>query len=157
MSLKGLSADRYRLMFAVLLVLYGLYAAAFIWRTSFVIDGTRYFCLFDDVMGTMRYAKNLVNGYGLVWNPGGPRVEEYNNLLWVVYLSLFHLLRIPEAIISLPIQGIAALCLVINLVVVKKIVELLVPNAALVALGPAFLTAFFLPLNTWGLLGTEVS
>src|SRR5262249_2971204 len=41
--------------------------------------------------------------------------------------------------------------------VVKKIVELLVPNAALVALGAAFLTAFFLPLNTWGLLGTEVS
>lgn len=55
---------------AGVLVLYAIYAALFIYKTTFVINGQRYFSLFDDAMVSMRYAKNLAAGYGLVWNPG---------------------------------------------------------------------------------------
>jgi hypothetical protein len=52
---------------------FALWAIAFIWRSSFVaVDGNRYFSLFDDAMISMRYAWNLVHGYGLVWNPASP-------------------------------------------------------------------------------------
>jgi len=58
---------------------YCLYATAYIYRTSFIINGERYFCLFDDAMISMRYAHNLALGYGLVWNPGGEHIEGYTN------------------------------------------------------------------------------
>ena len=43
-------------------------------RTSLVLDGTRYFWLDDDQMVSRRYARNLAEGVGFVWNPG-ERVE----------------------------------------------------------------------------------
>jgi arabinofuranosyltransferase len=73
---------------------YCIYAAAFIYRTSFVIDGQRFFSLFDDAMISMRYGRNLGQGYDLVWNPGSERVEGYTNLLWVLYMGAIHLLPI---------------------------------------------------------------
>lgn len=69
------------------LSLYGLYAAHFIWRTSFVIEQKRYFALFDDAMISMRYAWNLSHGIGLVWN-AGERVEGFTNPLWVGLMSI---------------------------------------------------------------------
>ena len=50
---------RYNMGLIVLLALYCAYAVAFIYRTSFVINGERYFSLFDDGMIAMRYAKHL--------------------------------------------------------------------------------------------------
>jgi hypothetical protein len=38
-----------------------------IYRSSFVVGGTRYFSLFDDAMISMVYAKNFVEGFGLNW------------------------------------------------------------------------------------------
>jgi hypothetical protein len=38
----------------------------------------------DDSYISMRYASNLAAGYGLVFNPGGPRIEGYTNLLLVL-------------------------------------------------------------------------
>ena len=43
----------------------------FIAGSAFVVDTDTYFSLFDDAMISMRYAKNLADGHGLVWNPGG--------------------------------------------------------------------------------------
>ena len=72
-SMKALKSPK--VAFTALCVVYCLYAALFILRTSFVIGGERYFSLFDDEMISMRYARNLAHGYGLIWNPGGERVE----------------------------------------------------------------------------------
>jgi hypothetical protein len=59
-------------------------AGAFVVRTSHVsIDGVRYFTIFDDGMISMRYAKNLVDHHGLVWNIG-ERVEGFTNPLWTL-------------------------------------------------------------------------
>lgn len=42
--------------------------------------------LFDDAHITFRYARNLVEGNGLVWNIG-ERVEGYTNFLWTVLIA----------------------------------------------------------------------
>lgn len=74
----------------------------FIYRTSFVaVDGNRYFCLFDDAMISLRYAWNLVQGNGLVWNVG-ERVEGYTNFLMTIFMAL------PAALFS---KSAACLCI----------------------------------------------
>ncbi len=42
--------------------------------------------LFDDAYISLRYARNLLDGHGLVWNPG-ERVEGYTNFLWVMLVA----------------------------------------------------------------------
>lgn len=42
----------------------------------------------DDAFISFRYAENLLNGHGLVFNIG-ERVEGYTNFLWVIILALF--------------------------------------------------------------------
>ena len=42
----------------------------------------------DDAFISFRYARNLVEGAGLVWNPGEPPVEGYSNFLWVLLLAV---------------------------------------------------------------------
>ena len=42
--------------------------------------------LMDDAFISFRYARNLLEGNGLVWNPG-ERVEGYSNFLWVLELA----------------------------------------------------------------------
>src|SRR4051812_24123669 len=62
--------------------------AVFIFRTSFTIGATRYFVLFEDAMISMRYARHLADGHGLVWNVGEPPIEGFTNLLWVLWMSV---------------------------------------------------------------------
>ncbi len=142
--------------FILIVLAFCVYAGLFIFRTSFVIDGERYFSLFDDMMISMRYAKNFANSHGLVWNPGGERVEGYSNFLWTLYMSLFHLFPIPASKISLFIQISGALLLAINLYFVKKIADFISNGSKAASLGAVLLTGFYLPLNGWSLLGTEV-
>jgi hypothetical protein len=66
---------------------YLLYGCALIYRTSFIQAGVRYFVLMDDEMISMRYAKNLAHGWGIVYNPGGDRVEGFTNLMWMLYMA----------------------------------------------------------------------
>ncbi len=61
---------------------------------STVIAGERYWWLGDDAMISMRYAHNLAQGHGLVWNPG-ERVEGYTNFLWTMFMALVHVLPLP--------------------------------------------------------------
>lgn len=46
-----------------------------------------YLFLTDDAFISFRYARNLSHGFGLVFNPGGERVEGYSNFLWVLILA----------------------------------------------------------------------
>jgi hypothetical protein len=48
-----------------------------------------YAFLTDDAFISFRYARNLGEGHGLVFNPGGERVEGYTNPLWVLILAFF--------------------------------------------------------------------
>jgi hypothetical protein len=74
-------------LFCVLMAVWISFAGDFIFRTSHVsIDGKRYFLMFDDGMIGMRYAKNLVEHHGLVWNVG-ERVEGITDPLWVAIMA----------------------------------------------------------------------
>ncbi len=91
----GVGASQYSCVwrFALLAaVIQACYAGVFIYHSSFVIEGQRYFCLFDDAMVSMRYAANWAEGDGLVWNPG-ERIEGYSNFGWTVVMGACHLLR----------------------------------------------------------------
>src|SRR5262245_28802193 len=100
------------LAFLVVLVLSSISAAS----NSLLVDGTRYFWLDDDQMISMRYARNLAAGHGLVWNPG-EHVEGYTNPLWTVVMATVHLLPVADAHTSLLVRGInaALACLVLFL------------------------------------------
>lgn len=43
--------------------------------------------ILDDAFISFRYAENLVNGFGLTFNPGGDIVEGYTNFLWTLILA----------------------------------------------------------------------
>lgn len=144
------------ILFAVIVSLYMVYAGLFIFRYSFILNGQRSFILLDDAMISMRYARNLAQGYGLVWNPGGERIEGYTNPLWVGYMALFHLVPFERTTTSLFIQISGAVLLLANLFVVRAIAAQLSNGSWIVELGSVLLTAFYFPLNYWGFLGMEV-
>ena len=85
----------------------------FYFNKSVVADGTRYYFLFDDAMISMRYAYNLANGNGLVWNVG-ERVEGYSNFLWVLVMGIAHSLPVSISKTSLVV-------LVINSVILAAV------------------------------------
>ena len=59
------------------LVSLGVALALFAWLVA------RFDFLIDDAFISFRYARNLVEGQGLVYNPG-ERIEGYSNFLWVL-------------------------------------------------------------------------
>lgn len=132
-----------------------VYAALFIYNTSFIVGGTRYFCLFDDAMISMRYARNFVDGLGLVMN-AGERVEGITNPLWTMVMALIHLSGVSQPQMSLLVQIVAAASLLAGLFTVNRISRRISNDAQEFAAAPVFLTAFYLPLINWSLQGMEV-
>jgi len=89
-----------------------LFSLVFIARTAFIVNGRYYFTLFDDAMISMRYARNLAEGHGLVWNAGQAPVEGYTNLLWTLWMAIVHIAGAPESTISLLVMVSGVLILV---------------------------------------------
>ena len=147
-----LSSARARLGVAVAAL---AFYAIFIFRTSFVIEGTRYFVLFEDAMISMRYARHLADGHGLVWNIGEAPIEGFTNLLWVLWMSVAHKLGMAESKISLFIMLTGVGILLTTGMLAAKIARKVtsapwVPTAVLAA------TLFCYPLVFWTLRGMEV-
>ncbi|MFC2130179.1 hypothetical protein ACFLSQ_01970 [Bacteroidota bacterium] len=133
------------------------YSAYYIILNSYIIDGVRYYSLFDDAMVSMRYAENIANGQGPVWNPGGDAVEGFSNPLWTYIMALVHLLPIAKAQISLVMQISVVVILGLNLYFIKKSMGLLSGNNVIITGSAVILTACYLPLNNWAIQGMEVS
>jgi hypothetical protein len=129
--------------------------ALFLWRTSFVAQGTRWFVLFEDAMISMRYARNFSRGDGLTWNVGEAPVEGYTNLLWTLWMSALHKLGLPESKISLGIMFTGVAILVTLGFVVARIARKL-SDAPWVPVAAAAATWFCYPLVFWTLRGMEV-
>src|SRR3984893_3710171 len=70
-------------------------------KTSNEIGGARYFVLPDDGMISMRFARNLASGLGLVWNKG-EHVQGFTNPAWTLLMTFVHFLRVPDRMSSLP-------------------------------------------------------
>ncbi|MEW6400796.1 MAG: hypothetical protein AB1649_03290 [Chloroflexota bacterium] len=143
------------LLFGLLVVGYLIYGLRYIESTSITLGGEKYYVLFDDAMISMRYAYNLAHGLGPVWNEG-ERVEGFTNPLWVGYMALLHLLPIPLAKMSLYIQLSGLAFMAGTLYFVRRIVEEFTDGIIPMLAAVAF-TAFYNSLNSWALLGMEVS
>jgi arabinofuranosyltransferase len=138
----------------LILLVFAIYGLGLIWRNSFAIEGQRYFVLFDDMMVSMKYAKNLSVGNGLTWNPG-QNTQGFSNPLWVFYMAGIHMLPIDPAHTSLIIQ-------LTNLVIYLAIIYLagrfaysLIKSQSMKIL-TMFLLALYFPLINWTIIqGTE--
>jgi hypothetical protein len=128
----------------------------FVARRGFRVGGELYFVLFDDAMISMRYARNLAEGYGLAWNPGDAPVEGYTNFLWTLWMAVLHLAGLPDAKMSLLVSASGGLMLVLNLLVLRSLAMRFVPEVPAVAALTLWLTSLCLPLVYWTLMGLEV-
>jgi len=83
-----------------------------------LIDGRAHYFLGDDAMISMRYAYNLANGRGFLWNPG-EYVQGYTNLGWTLIMAAVHWLGAPLHVAPLVV-------LLIDVVVYVALVAILV-------------------------------
>ena len=60
--------------------------------------------LTDDAFISFRYSVNLAQGHGLVFNPGGERVEGYSNFLWVVILAGLDVIGVKPEQAAIPLS-----------------------------------------------------
>lgn len=142
--------------FHIALIIFLLWAAFFIFRTSAIgLDGNRYWVLFDDGMISMRYALNLVNGFGLTWNPG-EYVEGFTNPLWTLIMAtaiaMFGKFNAP-----LVIQLIGLLLVVSSVILTKKCADKLLGQNSRWSNIAWLLVLTYYPLMYWSLGGMEVS
>ena len=122
-------------------------------RKSAVVDGQRIWFLDDDAMISMRYASNLADGHGLVWNVG-ERVEGYSNFLWTCIMAAVHWIGVgPEAasavILFANIALTCALLIVLDLLCANLSVPPLLTAATLI------LGALARAVLVWSLSGLE--
>jgi len=135
--LAGSSRDRFWLAAGILVL--ALHAISF------------HFFEIDDAYISFRYARNLMDGYGLVFNPSDP-VEGYSNLLWVLISALGMALGIDPLLWARIIGFWAAVGIVI---LTPAMVRRLNPQAGWVAGAGAVLVACWGPLACWSLAGLE--
>ncbi len=141
---------------ALLLLLLILWGGWFIYRTSFVVEGKRYFTLFDDAMISMTYARNLVEGHGLNWARWGEPVEGFTHPLWMLLMIPVNALPVALADRSLLMQILSLLTLAGTVVAVRRLVlDHFSEGDARHWMPAAVLTAFYYPLAYWTLMGME--
>lgn len=150
------SSRKFSFGLAVLLLVFGLWAGWFIHRSSFVVEGQRYYSLFDDAMISMTYARNLVDGHGLEWARWGEPVEGFTHPLWTFLMVPVNALPIPLRERSLPVQLLSLLTLAGTMIAVRRLMrDHFSPPGARHWMPAAVLSAFYYPLAYWALMGME--
>ena len=136
--------------------LFTLYGLAYIFSTSYLVDGHRVFSLFDDAMISMRYARNLAETGQLVWNHTAERVEGFTNPGWVLMMALLHFLPLKPEIMSLPIQLFGLLLMLATARVTFLMTKLIYPEGRNAAWLSTSLVLGSISLINWSLQGMEV-
>jgi arabinofuranosyltransferase len=77
----------------------------------FLLLSASFSTIVDDAYITFRYSKNLINGYGLSYNPG-VKVEGTSSLLWSLILAPFLLLHLPITLTAKIISLIGTLIII---------------------------------------------
>jgi hypothetical protein len=78
----------------------------------FIVHALHYWLLIDDAFITFRYARNLIDGAGLVFNIG-ERVEGYSNLLWTLLMAGGMTVGVPPETLSRLVSLISALTVLV--------------------------------------------
>lgn len=156
-ALGRLTRLRVRVWLAVcVLTLTGLFWSAAS-GASVSIDGVRYHYLDDDQMISMRYARNLAEGHGLVWNPGGERVEGYTNFGWTLVMAGVHALGAGDATAAWWVRGVNWLIACVVLVLAARLMEALGVGHG-IAVGAALLAlTLSYDLLFWSINGFETT
>ena len=79
---------KYSIKFLFVLVLVGFFAAIIYYTGYRPFKGT------DDAYIYFVYAKNIANGHGLVYTPGGESVEGFTSMLWMFIITAFYLITV---------------------------------------------------------------
>jgi hypothetical protein len=109
--------------------------------------------LTDDAYISFRYSKNLAQGQGLRWNPGGEKVEGYTNFLWVLIGALGFLL-LPDRLPQL-MSGLGILFLLATIWIFLRMLALQFPDKRLTSVVGVFFLAASGPLVLWSTSGLE--
>ncbi len=107
----------------------------------------------DDSFITFRYSRHLVDGLGLVWNPGEAPVEGFSNLLWMLLAALALRLGWDPLVVS---RAVGAVCVLATLVVVHHTALRRVRSPGAAALAPLAL-ACIPALGFWAMSGLETA
>ena len=130
------------------------WSALYVARTSFDAGDGRIFCLWDDAMISMTYARNLAEGHGLVWNVGEPPVQGFTNLGVTLLMALLHLLPLSDRFMALAWQAACVACLLGVAHLTWRGGRRWLSRPARWAVWPAMLAAA--PLTVWTLQGSDV-
>jgi hypothetical protein len=125
----------------------------------FVVQAFGYFRFrVDDAYITYRYARNLSDGLGPVWNPG-ERVEGYTSFLWMVLLAALHLAGIDIELASVLLSCACAFAL---FVLIWCVWRRLAPDATQSSISPHLVMAGIVVLaaansssGEWSMAGLE--
>lgn len=144
---------------AALLLLFTIWGGWLVYRTSFLAgDERRFFCLFDDAMISMTYARNLVEGHGLNWARQGEPVEGFTHPLWLAPMVVTNLLPVDLRFRSLPVQLLSLVLLAGLVVAVRRLMlSWFSCQYARHWMPAAALTAFCYALVYWSIMGMEVA
>ena len=140
----------------LLAAVYAAWGLFYVWRTSFVLGGQRVFVLWDDAMISLRYARHLVEGQGLVWNPG-ERVQGISNLGVTLAMAALHALPVDVLRVSLLIQLANLGLLLAILALAQRLARQLSPDDDWVPILVAATAALYAPLSIWSLQGSDVA
>jgi hypothetical protein len=106
----------------------------------------------DDAYITLRYARHLAEGHGIVWNPGEPPVEGYSNFLFVVLGAVADAAGL-EALTTLKVISVASLCG--TCLLLYRLARTWC--GPLLATAPAFLLSGYLGTIYWAVSGLETT
>lgn len=127
----------------------------YIHRTSFVVGGERVFCLWDDGMISMTYARNLVRGHGLVWHPDQAPVQGFSNLGVTLLMAAAHLVAPQAHRASLAVQGLELATLVGAAATVGSLARRVRPEHPSIAVAAVLGTFASASLSVWALQGSD--
>lgn len=111
-------------------------------------------CVAEDAFIGFRFAKNLANGHGLIWNVGEPPVEGYTNFLWVVLCAFILKLGFNLLLFA---QTAGILASIASIMYTYKFAYRLQKFKKLYALIPCLLLAVSGPFATWATSGMETN
>ena len=109
--------------------------------------------LTDDAYISFRYSKNLAQGQGFRWNPGGEKVEGYTNFSWVLIGALGFLLlpdKLPQVM-----SGLGIIFLLTTIGIFFRMLALHFPGRRLMPFCGVFFLVASGPLVLWSTSGLE--
>lgn len=107
----------------------------------------------EDAFIYFRFAKNIADGYGYVFNIGGEHIEACSGLLWLGMITLLTWLPLHLVL------SVKLLCFVFGILCIREVFVLsrrFIEDRFL-ALFPAFLMVASIPFYTWSVRGLETA